>query len=605
VRIVTLVKAVPDLDSMEFDPETKTARRSGSELFLNPFDARAALVAPTLARTGDSTVIVSMGPPEARGPLVEAMAMGSERGILISDPALIGSDSGVTARVLAAALKPLAPDLILTGRWSTDSSTGQLPFQVAELLGAAAADAARSIERRGDGELEVLGETEEGWARYRLTTPAVVTVGEKIVKMRSPSPEARAEAERRNPAVVRIGELGFRPEEVGRAGSPTSVRSLRDEEPSRAGRLLSSGPLSDRVREAGELVRRLRDRPRSPPAPVRRLAERASAAGEVLVFVSPADGGMDADTLPLLSEVLRLPPPLHPSALGFGPLSADDRLGLARAGAARTYWCDLEPGWRSPESVTPIVSEVLRLRPEAVGVLFVNRGWGRELAGRVSGRTGFGLTGDAVALGWDASVGLTFSKPSFGGGLVAEVVSRTRTALATVRPGVFASAQRDSGPGPAEVVPIRVPIRPSHVRQIERGIERDVRFGDLRSARVVVVVGLGVGGPDGVREVAETVRPLRAAIAATRKVVDAGWAPPQLQVGLTGATVAPDLYVAVGVSGKANHMVGAKRARVSVGINSDPAAPLFARVDVGLVGDWREVLAPLVEALGEKPVLPD
>jgi electron transfer flavoprotein alpha subunit len=601
MRIVTLIKAVPDLDRMEFDPATNIARRAGVPLFLNPFDARAALVAPTLAGPGDTTIVLTVGPPEARGPLAEALAMGSGSAVLVSDPRLAGSDTFVTARVLAATLRPLAPDLLLAGRWSTDSSTGQLPSQLAEVLGLPMVSGARRIGRRGERGFDVVGETEEGWARYEVEAPCVITVGEKIAKMRSPSPEARDEAERRGPVVRTLEDLGLPAKDVGLEGSPTRVVRLRNEEPERDPHVFDSGSPGERVRGAAARVRELLGRPRPVPPAHRTPPSEPGPVGEVLVFVSRPDGGIDPESLPLLSEVLRLPEPYYPAAVGFGPLTDRDRQRLGEAGAAAAYWRSAENRWRSAEGLAPSVSEILGARPAAAGALFVGSSWSRELAGRVSVRSKVGLTGDAVGFTADGRGSLIFEKPSFGGGQIAEVVSRSRPALATVRPGSFALArlERDGSTIPVASSPLA--DAPERVRRTEAGVERDPRFGDLEKARVVVVVGLGIGGPDAIPEILDATRSLGAALGATRKVVDAGWLPPQLQVGLTGRSVAPDLYLAVGASGKANHLVGAKRARVVVGINTDRSEPLFSRVDVGVVGEWRDVLAPLVDALARGP----
>ncbi|HTT45052.1 MAG TPA: FAD-binding protein [Thermoplasmata archaeon] len=595
--IATLVKVVPDLENLTIDPATNAMRRTGTELYLNPFDARAALVAPLMGRPGDSKVIVCMGPLDARSCVLEAMAMGSDRGLLVSDRALEGSDTLVTAKVLARALRPVAPDVVLAGRWSTDSSTGQVPAQLAENLGLSMVNGARSIERKDGGILEVVGETEEGWDRYELSTPCVITVGEKIVKMRHPTPEALKEAEGKPIEVRNITDLGLNPGEVGLAGSPTIVRALRNDEPLRTHRVFGAGPASVRVREAAATIRELLARPRlRPPAP-RAPASNPSDAGEVLVFASGPEGGLDMDSLPLISEVLRLPEPFYPSVVGFGPLLEGDRAHLARAGAVRVFWGSGGIGWRTPEELVPLVSGILRKRPTAAGALFLGTTWTRELAGRVSSRMGLGLTGDVVSLSGDASGGLVLGKPSFGGGFIAEVVSRQRPSLATIRAGPFVASELDRNATQFESVPVTLSEVKTRLRRVGSGLEHDPRFGDMESARVVVAIGMGIGGPDRIPEILETIRPLGAALAASRKVVDSGWVPPQLQVGLTGKSLAPDLYIAVGVSGKANHWVGVKRARVTVGINTNASEPLFSRVDVGIVGEWSEILGPLVGAL--------
>ena len=608
MTIATLVKVVPDLEEISFDPTTRTMYRSGKTLYLNPFDARAAILAPTL-RTGDEeSVIVCMGPPDARRPITEALALGSDRGLLVSDRALAGSDTSVTSRVLAKSLNQLAPNIILAGRWSTDASTGQVPSQVAELLGMPLVDGARRIERRTDGTLEVQGETERGWARYRVRPPCMITVTEKLVKMRHPKPDDLKSAEGKPLAMMAAADLGFNASEIGLAGSPTKVVGLENEEPNRSPNVFGDGSVAQRVEQAIGKVLELRSRFHAPDPGLRPPPSTLGEEGEVLVFASGSEGGVDPEALPLISEVLRLPPPLWPSVVGFGEISPKDRSLLARAGAARAYWATATTGWHSPDLLSGWVTAILKDRPKCVGFLVLSTSWGRQLAGRVSASLGAGLTGDAVNIHYEPGEGLAFSKPSFGGGLIAKVVTNHPPAMATIRPGSFPEGRLDRGPDGITIRSVPIPDAAARLERTENHVETGEEFGDLDHAGVVIGVGMGIGGPSSVPQVLQAVHKLGGALAASRKVVDAGWVPYQLQVGLTGKSIAPELYVGVGVSGAVNHLVGVKRARITLGINSNPSAPLFQRVDVGIVGDWQEILprladglAPHVAALGGNP----
>jgi electron transfer flavoprotein alpha subunit len=139
-------------------------------------------------------------------------------------------------------------------------------------------------------------------------------------------------------------------------------------------------------------------------------------------------------------------------------------------------------------------------------------------------------------------------------------------------------------------------IKPlSHVVREEFRSDRDALR--LDNADVIVAVGAGVGGPQNLRAINELASVLDAPVATTRKVVDLGWLPSQLQIGLTGRSVAPKLYVAVAVRGAFNHMVGIGRARIIVAINNDPNALIFKNCDYGIVGDYAEVVPLLTEAL--------
>ena len=132
---------------------------------------------------------------------------------------------------------------------------------------------------------------------------------------------------------------------------------------------------------------------------------------------------------------------------------------------------------------------------------------------------------------------------------------------------------------------------------VEERFEADRDALRLDNADVIVSAGFGVGGPEKMRSIEELAEVLDAPIATTRKVVDLGWLPRQLQIGLTGRSVAPKLYVAVGVRGAFNHMVGIGKARIVVAINKDPNAPIFQNCDYGIVGDYAEVVPALTQVL--------
>ena len=141
------------------------------------------------------------------------------------------------------------------------------------------------------------------------------------------------------------------------------------------------------------------------------------------------------------------------------------------------------------------------------------------------------------------------------------------------------------------------------IKVLETHREEDARGAQLERASVVLAVGKGIGGPEHLPTIYRLAERLGATVAATRNVTDAGWLPKQLQVGLTGRAIAPELYIAVGVRGAFNHMVGIQKAGTIVAINSNPRHPIFQGADFGIVGDWQTYLPPLVDALVEDKIL--
>jgi electron transfer flavoprotein alpha subunit len=181
-------------------------------------------------------------------------------------------------------------------------------------------------------------------------------------------------------------------------------------------------------------------------------------------------------------------------------------------------------------------------------------------------------------------------KPAHGSAIVAPIWSRTSPQVATVRPGSFALPRAEpQRTAPVERVVVAATVgRRSHLES--RVVEVDPTWTPLDGAAAVVGVGTGIGGPDALPLVQRFAATFGAALGATRRVTDRGWLPRQLQVGITGRMIAPDLYVAVGIRGAPNHTIGIAGARAIVAINRDPEAPIFTLANVGFVADFRPLL---------------
>ncbi|HEY6237903.1 MAG TPA: FAD-binding protein, partial [Thermoplasmata archaeon] len=243
------------------------------------------------------------------------------------------------------------------------------------------------------------------------------------------------------------------------------------------------------------------------------------------------------------------------------------------------------------------VEEIVRRHPSTDAIVFVADEFGRAVAGRVAADRSLGLTGDAVGIEAAEGGSLLFWKPAFGGGVLAEVRSRTRPALATLRPSPHGRSVREV-PIEARLERVDATLPEPKLEFLGEATEVDAGWRSPLEARLVVAVGLGVGGPEGVAAVRAVADEWGAAVVATRKVVDAGWVPRQLQVGLTGHSLAPELAVLVGASARPNHLIGFRRAKVVLSVNSDPAAARSAPVDVSIVGRWEEVLPEITRRAG-------
>ena len=226
-------------------------------------------------------------------------------------------------------------------------------------------------------------------------------------------------------------------------------------------------------------------------------------------------------------------------------------------------------------------------------------GVGRDLGPRVAARVHTGLTADCTSLEIDPeSKELRMTRPAFGGNLMATILcSERRPQMATVRPGVMVRAMADSE-REGEIVNLDVVLEKNNCYvEVENIATKIGQHLDITEADVLVAGGRGVGSTEGFALLEELAEVLGGEVAASRAAVDAGWQAKERQVGQTGKTVRPSLYIAVGISGAIQHVAGMEEADYIVAINKNPDSPIFSTADVGVVGDLFDIVPKLTAAL--------
>ena len=292
----------------------------------------------------------------------------------------------------------------------------------------------------------------------------------------------------------------------------------------------------------------------------------------------------------------RLGQPLAAVVLGDGRLVGLER--LCHQGADRVICCrhDLL-GSYSTDGFTTALSAVVAKEKPAV-LLFGATPNGRDLAPRVAARLRLGLTADCTGLAIDEQEQLVQTRPAFGGNIMASIVTPyTRPQCATVRPNVFVAAEPDlTRPAAIEEFPVTLSKASIRTKVVET-IPAAESGEKIEEARILVAAGRGCGEPSNLDLVRSLALRLGGAVAGSRAIVELGWVPHTLQVGQSGTTVGPDLYVAVGISGAIQHIVGMSSSKKIVAINKDPDAPIFKIADIGVVGDAMAILPKLLDAV--------
>ncbi|HEY2552873.1 MAG TPA: electron transfer flavoprotein subunit alpha/FixB family protein [Streptosporangiaceae bacterium] len=313
---------------------------------------------------------------------------------------------------------------------------------------------------------------------------------------------------------------------------------------------------------------------------------------EILVLVEHAGGEVKKVTGELLTLARSFG---EPSAVWAGPGAQEGRERLAEFGAAKVYVAD------GPEFDDYVVGPKAELLASLVAsgspaaVLLPSTAEGREVGARLAVKTSSGLLTDVVAVGDD----LVAEQSIFGGAIVVQSRVKSGTPIIAVRPNAVSPS---AAPGDAviENVSVQVSDAAKGARITERVVQERGERPELTEASTVVSGGRGVGGAENMALIEKLADSLGAAVGASRAVTDAGWYPHQFQVGQTGKTVSPQLYVAVGISGAIQHRAGMQTSKTIMVVNKDREAPIFELADFGVVGDLFNVVPQLIEAIEKK-----
>lgn len=312
----------------------------------------------------------------------------------------------------------------------------------------------------------------------------------------------------------------------------------------------------------------------------------------VWVFAETVDGVPRPVVLEMLTKARELG---QAEAVALGPGASKAVESLGRHGAEQVY-VNEDDAFRdvlAQPAVDVLSGLIEKHRPSLV--LFGMTNDGRDVASRLGARLGAPLIANATDVG-QKDGGWAVVTPVFGGTTLVTTVPKGQPALVLVRPKAFSAEPKGGGAAQVEQVAVAVDSNRPVARVLKR--EREQASGPrLEDATIIVSGGRGLGAPENFKILDELAAELGAAVGASRAVVDAGWKPYSFQIGQTGKTVKPAVYLAFGISGAMQHTVGMKGARTIIAVNKDPEAPIFKIADLGVVGDVHKIVPQLTQEI--------
>ena len=316
--------------------------------------------------------------------------------------------------------------------------------------------------------------------------------------------------------------------------------------------------------------------------------------GGIFVFAKVENGVPSRSTLELLGGAQKIAAGLE-EPVTAGLLGQGDAALLYAYGVETVYRVDHPLLKEYQADLHLLALERIGRTAEPRVILLPGDSLGRDLAGRLAFRLQTGIVTEVIDIDVHASEkSLRFTRQTYGGKAIAAIVPKAFPVVVTLKTRTFDPAAR-AGDKAGREIPVEAPLDAAQARTrlVER-VQEETTGVKLEDAQVVISGGRGLGGPEGFDLLVKLARVLKGAVGSSRAATDAGWVPSSMQVGQTGKTVSPDLYIAVGISGATQHVAGISGAKTIVAINTDPEASIFKVAHLGIVGDYKAILPPLI-----------
>ncbi len=630
LTIISLVKQVPLPSEMRMG-EDGLMDRTKAKSIIN-IDCQFGLEAGLQLKKQHPNarlIVCSMGPGSFETALRSAIAMGYDEAYLLSDRKLGGSDTYATGLAIATMLKHLGftkdskdPFIILAGRQTSDGDTAHVPSQVAENIGIPQATFVESVKSDGTNNVVAKRIIEGGYQLMNLPMPCVISLTPTGIPPRKPSLSGAIKARNLQITTFGIEDIGLGTEKIGISGSPTIVAKVVNMVSERPPIKLAEGhnevalvdSLIANLAKGGNVVEKKEavekkevDRPDFPNKDFR------NGASGIITWAEVTNGTISRPSLELLTPARHLASQLGDNTkvmtLIIGKKVESLTQTLIEHGSDEVIFVEndrLEEYLVLP--FTSIFTQLIKERNPEIA-LFAATTSGRELAPRIGMRTSSGVTADCTGLEIGEYISkkeqviytpiLESRRPTYGESKLATILGFVCPQVSTARAGTFEVPERILGRKG-----ITTPFKPNldekdFVVEVIKTVRGEGGLQNLFDADLIVSGGRGTTTDSLglIKQLAEALKAqgINAEWACSRPVVDEGITEYARQVGQTGKTVRPKVYVAVGISGAIQHIAGMKESGTVIAINQNPKASIFNNADFGIIGNYQDILPELIE----------
>ena len=602
INIVVSVKQVPDADDLRIDPVTNNLVREGVPAIINPPDLHAIEEALRLKEKYGGTVsIVSMGPPKGDITLRESVAMGADNVYLVTDAAMVGSDTWATSYTISRSIEKIGkPDIILFGRRALDGETQQVGPQTAMWLGIPeVAYTDKIIDIDMETKIARLQRTTEfDTETVEVKMPFVATITENSNSPREATLEGMIKSITFPVTRYSKTDINADPKMIGLAASPTKVIRVRPPPKMRNPEIIKNEDLNKTVdflisKIKGSLTgMKAMEEAYQKPEPVTKVED------SIWVYIDHFDGELNKTSLEILGAARRVAD-LMSTKLGALIIGTGDENLIDEAfkyGADEAYYCETDNAKRYDNDIYTQALGMMINKYKPNSLFFPGTYNSRELAATTAIKVNTGLIADCIIFDVDEKGQLQATRPDFGGKETSTIICpNNKPVMVTTRAGVFSALPERDFKGKVIKDKLEKPVSRFKITDY-KNIEKT---NALAAAQVVVGVGRGIVNKDNIKLAEDLAKKIGGIVGVSKPLADSDWYPKDRQVGQTGTTIKPNLYIAMGISGAIQHLVGIQGSKRIIAINSDPEAQIFENCDYGVVGDIFQIVPELIKKIGD------